>query len=155
MNSNNSAHPNLPESAIRLVFLFKNQMLKALASSGVELSVMHVQTLKVLERCGPSTHAELVDVLLRDKAQVTRLVQTLAQRSIVQKRPHPTDKRSVVLELTTEGRRLLETIAETEQAVVERMTAGLTAEEVHQFDQLAARMQDNLAGEGMSSCIWE
>lgn len=144
--TNESTTVGLPESVIALVFMFKHQMVKTLADAGAEVSVMHVRTLKTLECLGPSTPVALAEALQRDKAQITRLIKPLIERSLLVKSPHPTDKRSHVLALTETGLVLMRKIAGAERAIVERMTEGMTTAELEQFNAMAVRMQRNLAG---------
>ena len=144
--ANGSIAAGLPESVIMLVFMFKHRMVKTLADAGAEVSVMHVRTLKTIECLGPSTPAELAEALQRDKAQITRLVKSLIEQSVLVKSPHPTDKRSHVVALTRTGLGLMKRIAEAERTLLERMTEGMMASEVEQFNAMAVRMQHNLAG---------
>ncbi|MEM6456299.1 MAG: MarR family transcriptional regulator [Acidobacteriota bacterium] len=135
-----------------LVFMFKHRMVKTLAEAGADVSVMHVRTLKTIACLGPSTPAELAEALQRDKAQITRLVKPLIEQSYLVKSPHPTDKRSHVVALTRTGLELMERIAKAERIILERMTEGMLASEIEQFNALAVRMQRNLADRQHPAC---
>lgn len=56
----------------------------------------------------PLTPGEVTARLTVTTATVTGLLDTLEARHLARRRPHPTDRRSVLVEITDEGRRLLD-----------------------------------------------
>lgn len=56
----------------------------------------------------PLTPGEVTARLTVTTATVTGLLDTLAARHLARRRPHPTDRRSVLVEITDRGRRLLD-----------------------------------------------
>lgn len=68
---------------------------------------------------------ELVRIIARDKAQVTRLLQSLGTKGLVEKSQSPSDGRVCVLQLTTKGqesvRRLRYALAETIDGLLDRL----------------------------------
>jgi DNA-binding MarR family transcriptional regulator len=76
--------------------------------SGVSIDRGALIVLARLCDLGPIRPSELARLLSVEPSTVTRHVQDLGRRSLVAKRPDPTDGRSCVIELTAEGRRTLE-----------------------------------------------
>ena len=93
---------------------------------------------------GPRTPTELIDVLGTDTAAVTRLVDRVEAAGLVRRERHPSDRRSVTVELTDEGRALLPRIAPVFGGVTERLFAGFTEAEVATVSTLLQRMLANL-----------
>jgi DNA-binding MarR family transcriptional regulator len=59
---------------------------------------------------GPLTPTEVKARLTVTSATVTGLLDTLEARGLARRRPHPSDRRSVHVEITAEGRRLLDDV---------------------------------------------
>ena len=57
---------------------------------------------------GPLTPTEVMARLTVTSATVTGLLDTLQTRGLARRRPHPSDRRSVLVEITDEGRALLD-----------------------------------------------
>jgi DNA-binding MarR family transcriptional regulator len=53
---------------------------------------------------GPQTQRELADRLSTDQPYVTLMVDDLEKHGLVQRKPHPTDRRAKLVELTASGR---------------------------------------------------
>lgn len=60
---------------------------------------------------GPLTHSELAEALMVDRPAGTVAVDDLCARGLVERRPHPTDRRRKLVALTDEGRRLADLVA--------------------------------------------
>ena len=62
--------------------------------------------IRVVGRLGPISPASLARVLRIHPASVTRLARKLERRGMVQRKPHPTDKRQILLALGPAGVRV-------------------------------------------------
>ncbi|MCL1074425.1 MarR family winged helix-turn-helix transcriptional regulator [Shewanella dokdonensis] len=82
--------------------------------------------------------------LHRDKAQVTRLVMDMEQQGLLQKLPHPQDRRSILLQLTAQGGTCLAQAEELQRQVAEKMTSGISATQQSLLDAALQQMRDNL-----------
>lgn len=60
---------------------------------------------------GPLTHSALAESLLVDRPAATVAVDDLCARGLTERLPHPTDRRSKLVSLTAEGRRVAELVA--------------------------------------------
>lgn len=78
--------------------------------------------LMVLADNEPMAIHELVRTIARDKAQVTRLLQTLGTKGLVEKSQSPTDGRVCVLRLTCKG---WKTVARLRYAIAETISGLL------------------------------
>lgn len=93
---------------------------------------------------GARTPTDLVDALGNDTAAVTRLVDRVEAAGLVRRARHPSDRRSVTVELTDDGRALLPRIAPVFGGVTERLFTGFTDTEIATTTALLQRMLANL-----------
>jgi DNA-binding MarR family transcriptional regulator len=97
---------------------------KVAAATGLPFS--RVRALWRLER-GPSTLAELAHDMGTDAPATTVLINSLEQRGLVKRSPHPTDRRAKQVSLTATGRRMVrvvETITDQPPAALEGLPAS-------------------------------
>lgn len=91
----------------------------------------------------PPRHQLIAQRSGRDKAQVTRLLQEMKQ-GLIEKRPHPTDRRSICLALTPLA---CERVSQGEQEAArldERLCSLLTPAEIAQLQQLLDKIEKGL-----------
>ena len=82
--------------------LVRDQMRSALAS-GAGISPADLDALEHLEAAGPLTQRQLGDRLALTSGAITMLVDRLERGGWVRRRPHPTDRRSVLVELSPQA----------------------------------------------------
>lgn len=70
-----------------------------------ELTYQQYDVLRMVDTMGPQAQAEVARRLMVTAPVVTRLASTLADAGLVERRADPNDKRTVLLALTTTGRR--------------------------------------------------
>jgi DNA-binding MarR family transcriptional regulator len=92
-------------SVSRLARRLRVERAGGLAESG--LSDTQVAALAVLERQIAMTPGELAGHEKVQPPSMTRVITALEERGLVQRAPHPTDRRQVVLSVTEEGRQLV------------------------------------------------
>src|ERR1700739_3049032 len=72
-------------------------------ADGLGLSWTRVRAVRRLA-VGPQTQRELAERLSADPPYVTLMVDDLEKRGLVRRKPHPTDRRAKLVELTASGR---------------------------------------------------
>jgi DNA-binding MarR family transcriptional regulator len=77
------------------------------ALSEHQLSIVQYATLQVLSHAPGSSTAEIARVTASTRQAANELIGGLAERGLVERSPHPTDRRSQQLHLSAEGERLL------------------------------------------------
>jgi DNA-binding MarR family transcriptional regulator len=95
-----------------------------------ELSVGHFSTLATIVRFGPQRPSDLARAERTSAPTMTRIVSVLESRHLVERHQTPDDARSVTIEITAEGRRVLD------QARVEQCALVAELLEVLDADQL-------------------
>ncbi len=104
----------------RLVGAFQRNFSRELARFG--LTFPQFIALNALERFeGTCRMGPLAEAALRSAASMTGIVDRLLERGLVRRERHPGDRRSVVVQLTEQGRALLEEVREARRQKVHRL----------------------------------
>jgi DNA-binding MarR family transcriptional regulator len=83
------------------------------------LSASAFQTLAILEGADEPLAAHVIgERLLVRSASMTSLLDTLERRRLVERHPHPTDRRKILIFLTEEGRRIVNATLPVQHAVI-------------------------------------
>ena len=114
-----------------------------LAGSLIWLAVVvgYAWTVRTLAR-RPMSMGELADALDIEKPNATTVVAELEAAGLVQRRPHPTDGRAKLVDVTARGRRL----ARRADKILATPPSGLTALSTEQLTTLA-QILDRISGD--------
>jgi len=111
-------------------------------AAGQGLSLPHASLLKRLEREGPATPAALARAELIRPQSLLTTVNALQEQGLVERTPHPTDGRQVLVELTDRGREQLRQRRELgENALALLMSRRLTPSEQHALSRTVGLLQ--------------
>ena len=94
-----------------------------------DITVTQLSALASLELAGAMSPRELADTERVRPPTMTKIVAKLEARGLVQRSPHPTDGRQVVLAATAKGRELLRQIERARDEWLTQRLAELTAAE--------------------------
>jgi len=94
-----TSRPETLTASLQRFGLARDQMRAALAS-GAGMSPADLDALEHLEAAGPLTQRQLGERLSLTSGAMTMLVDRLERGGWVRRRPHPTDRRSVLVELS-------------------------------------------------------
>ncbi|WP_036511372.1 MarR family winged helix-turn-helix transcriptional regulator [Nocardia aobensis] len=120
-------------------------MLRMVVARRFDLTVQQGELLCQINRDSPS-FGELALRLGCDKTNITGMIDRLAQRGLVSRRPDPTDRRVTRAVLTADGIELGARIRAAFSAEVERRCADLSPEDCSQLIRLTRSIADDLAG---------
>jgi DNA-binding MarR family transcriptional regulator len=107
-----------------------------------DLSMREYDVLYTLSKCRePLRLGELNRHVLLSQPALSRLVDRLADRGLVERQPDPADGRSVRLSLTDEGRAVQRQIGRRHaRSVAQAMTAGLDPAELGQLETICLKL---------------
>jgi MarR family 2-MHQ and catechol resistance regulon transcriptional repressor len=88
--------------------------------------------LEVVLHKGPTPVNTIGEKVNLTSGSISVAVDRLEERGLVQRRPHPTDRRTRVVHLTAAGRKLIERAFGCHAAAMERATSGLSKDEREQ-----------------------
>ena len=106
-----------------------------------DLTVTQLSALTSLRLAGALTPRELADVERVQPPTMTRIVAKLEERGLVQRTPHPTDGRQVILAATDGGRAVLELFERVRDEWLASRLAELTEAERDTLRQAAEILQ--------------
>ncbi|WP_394495782.1 MarR family winged helix-turn-helix transcriptional regulator [Shewanella sp. ENK2] len=132
------------EGLFQLVHVLKRQLHDNIEQLDIDVAPMHVRVLKIINKKSPCTAIDIANFLNRDKAQVTRLLNTLITQGLIVKEPNPEDKRSQCLRLTEESQLIMGKINQIDKQIYQQMTQGLADDELTLFQTVAQKMVANL-----------
>lgn len=116
----------------------REQLATALGLSGIQYHIMMV----IAEFAPPKnvTVSLIAERLHTSGAYVTMETKKLMRQGLLDKRPNPDDGRSVLLELTTEGRAVIDSFAPHLQSINDQLFEGMGPETFARFREIVDHM---------------
>lgn len=105
------------------------------------LTIWEWRVIAVLGGGEAMTAQAICEATAMDKVTVSRALRALAERSLVQRRQSPTDKRAALVTLTGEGRAIYEEIAPLAMEWERSLLEGFSPEEAAQLSRLLKRLE--------------
>ncbi len=137
-------NPKSLDNLFHLVHALKRQLHEQVEQLELPIAPMHVRVIKIISKQSPCTAMDVVNFLNRDKAQVTRLLQTLIAEGFIEKRPNPEDKRSQCLLTTDKGNKVLDKIKVVDAEIFQKMTLNVSDDELAAFQITTGKLAENL-----------
>jgi DNA-binding MarR family transcriptional regulator len=131
-------------SGLRLAVVRLNRKLRA-QRAGESVSLTQLSALSTLHKCGPLTPGQLAAREGVQPPSMTRVVTALEERGYIERRPHPTDGRQAIVELSEAGLNHVEDTILAREAWLDRQLAALGVEERKVLAK-AAEIIDRMAG---------
>src|ERR1700675_358084 len=91
----------------------------------------------------PDSSARICRDLSYDPGAMTRMIDRLEAKGLVQRRRCPDDRRLVNLEITEQGHAVMPKMRACSVKVLNRLLRGFSADEAHLLERLLARMVEN------------
>jgi DNA-binding MarR family transcriptional regulator len=98
-----------------------------------ELSPVAYSMLMALNDSGPQRASALVEIFSVDKGAVSRQVQALLELGLIERSPDPEDRRAMILAISEEGHRRLDSIALQRRNEVNERLVGWTDDDLSTF----------------------
>lgn len=119
-----------------------NRRLKA----DFDLSVSAATVLAIIDGAGePITPGVIAERAIIAAASTTSVLDTLERRGLVERRPHPTDRRKLLIDLTRTGRNTIDHILPGIHRLEEEVMRALTADERRELLGLIAKLQASVS----------
>ncbi len=145
--------PVAEESALRLVDefaafgpLYMKWVRSRLQERGMTYARMRL--LGTLHCHGPRIMTSISDELGVTRRNVTALVDALEEEGLVRRKPHPTDRRATVIELTKEGARTMDRMYDEHRAEVAGLFGDLSEDDRVELARLLGSLREALQREG-------
>ncbi len=119
-----------------------NRRLKA----DYDLSVSAATVLAIIDGAGePITPGVIAERAIIAAASTTSVLDTLEKRGLVERRPHPTDRRKLLIDLTAKGRSTIDHILPGIHRLEEEVMRALTTDERRDLLGLIAKVQASVS----------
>lgn len=105
-----------------------NRRLRAQRASQ-DISLTQVSALSTLHKCGPMSPGKLAVKEGVQPPSMTRVIAALEEIGYVERRPHPTDGRQAIVELSAKGLDYIRELITAREAWLDRKLAELSGEE--------------------------
>ena len=130
----------------RVAHLMRNAISLAVKEAGIELSPEETQVLLRLASSERELRmTELAESMMRDATTLTRQVDGLVRKKIVERMVSPNDRRVILVGITEDGTNAVNELLPILERVREKMMAGITSENVEILSSVLLQMKDNLA----------
>src|SRR5918997_2607394 len=114
------------------------------------MSYARMRLLGALHCHGPQIMTSISDELGVTRRNVTALVDALEEEKLVRRKPHSTDRRATVIELTEQGVETTSSMYEGHRMAVAELFAGLSEEDRGELARLLGSLREALRHEGIS-----
>ncbi|EME54539.1 MarR family transcriptional regulator [Amycolatopsis decaplanina DSM 44594] len=131
-------------SRLRLAVVRLNRRLRA-QRAGDGISLTQVSALSTLHKCGALTPGQLAAKEGVQPPSMTRVIAALEEMGYVERRPHPTDGRQAIVELSDRGRAYVIEQITAREIWLDKQLAELSAQEREVLSR-AAEIIDRMAG---------
>jgi DNA-binding MarR family transcriptional regulator len=108
------------------------------------ISYARMRLLGALHCGGPQIMSSISDELGVTRRNVTALVDALEEEGLVQRKPHPTDRRATIIELTEQGFETTNSMYEEHRAAVAELFADLSEEDRGELTRLLGSLREAL-----------
>lgn len=135
-------YPHSPEedaiqAMLHMFETLKAQMGQSLTQAGMTLSPLHLHILSHCKAHPGGNQQALVQASTRDKGQIARITKELEAQALLRRRPDPQDGRSQILDVTPAGLEACAVFEAQHTALVQRMFATVTPEQLAVFTEVA------------------
>ncbi|NYF80178.1 MarR family winged helix-turn-helix transcriptional regulator [Granulicella arctica] len=112
--------------ALRTVHWYMRRRVDA-AASAQGLSLARAKLLSRMEEEGPCRPGELASQLGQAPRTLTDALDALERDGFAERKPHPTDRRALLVSVTNRGKKALRAIEEPKRLAIENLFRALTA----------------------------
>jgi len=113
------------------------------------MTYARVRLLGALHCEGPQIMSSISDGLGVTRRNITALVDALEEEGLVRRKPHPTDRRATVIEMTDKGELAMDRIYDEHRAAVAELFADLNEEDREDLMRMLGVLREALRREGI------
>jgi DNA-binding MarR family transcriptional regulator len=134
-------HGECPKELVGALAQFSHAYLRWIdANTDQGLTFLRLRLIERLNEQGPAMMRTLANELRLTPRHMTALVDALEQEHLVARRPHPTDRRATVVELTASGCEAANAVLAPSMNAIAGLFDELTAEEMVELEALVGKL---------------
>lgn len=116
---------------------------------GGGMTYARMRLLGALHCNGPQIMSSISNELGVTRRNVTALVDALEEEGLVRRKPHPTDRRATVIEMTDRGKETMDRIYDEHRAAVAELFTGLDEDDRRRLTRMLGSLREALRREGI------
>ncbi|HPG08599.1 MAG TPA: MarR family transcriptional regulator [Saprospiraceae bacterium] len=128
------------EKAIKVYRQFAQ---RRITSRGIDITVDQLLILRAIQDHEEITQKQIADMVFKDYASITRIIDLLVKKEYLQRKMHPVDRRRFDLTITTDGNQVLAQLDETVASYRKDALRGISKSEVDSLQKLLQKITDN------------
>jgi len=123
---------------------FKQFTAAMLKQSKIKLTPEQFLLIDLIWNQGSMSQQKAADTMQKDKNSVTKLVDALEKKGLVQRSQNTSDKRSKLIVLTSQGEQLKNIAKETGISMLDKIIEGISEKELRSFLRTLDKMSRNM-----------
>jgi len=128
----------------RTAFTMKHKFHKQIKLMGYKATPEQWGILNLLEQEEGLSQSEIAEKSIKDKANITRILDVMQRNGLIQRQKHENDRRAYKIFLTDKGRELQGALAKHVQKIDNQACEDLNAEELKELKRILKKMYANL-----------
>ncbi len=124
--------------------LMKRELRKSFKNHGLDLTPYQWIVLYRLTQTDGLNQAEIAELTTRDRPNITRIIDVMERRGLIERRSSSADRRVNRVFLTDDGRRVFERLPRIVSEHLNRATDGIPAKDIEVTKSVLRRMARNL-----------
>ena len=141
------AYPNVGTILDRTTRLLKQHYLRAFRDEGIDISTEQWVLLDRLFTSGDASQTELANGTYKDAPTVSRIVDKLSKKKLVERRRFPNDRRRYLVCITANGKDVHERIMPYVQELRRQTWNGLSESDFNRLQDILQHIRDNFEEE--------
>jgi DNA-binding MarR family transcriptional regulator len=133
------------QQIFRLNPAIRRKMLAEIRQSGYDTTFEQFSVMNFLYNSEGVIQSDLAAGTLKDKTNITRILDILQRDGYIERRSHRTDRRSTMIFLTDSGKELTENLLQIVEKVYRHIKRGISEDDLIFVGEIVAKMNDNLA----------
>lgn len=125
--------------------LLINKINQNFLKAGFDITAEQLKMLVVLWKDDNRTQNELGESVGKFKTSVTKLVDGLEKRRLIQRVPHPTDRRSNLIQLTPIGKNIEKQLTPIIESTLQEAHKNISEDKLIIFQEVLQQMEKNLS----------
>ncbi len=121
----------------------KGRLARAFKTNGFNVSSEHWVVLNCLWEEDGQTQSNIAIKIVKDKTNVTRILDVMTKNKLIERRNHESDRRSFRVFLTEKGKQLKDELIQLAVEVNKECLQGFSADELHILTSLMKRINRN------------
>ncbi|MEP3299910.1 MAG: MarR family transcriptional regulator [Pseudoruegeria sp.] len=128
----------------RLGFLVRKELQVAFRRAGHDVSPEDWAILLVLWRKGPQRPSAIADVTVKDRTTVTRLVDAMVRKGLVERKVDDKDRRGSIIAVSAQGTALKSELIPIAKSIIDRALGEIPADDIETTTRTLEAMTQNL-----------